>query len=517
MADPLTIIGCVGAICNIIDASGKAITTLNGLRNRWTTADITLLTLATELTALKAALTKIQNLIEDNDPQVLHYQLIMDLRQSIECFKLLINALERVLTSLDIFGFRPLDFAQRLKISFSQNKVDDIEKLLQRQTSALTLLLTALSCTTLTKQERLMKRIHSSQEIKRAKSDSASVRGLRDSSSFASKWSDTLSRFSVEFDFDTEIFSARKILLLGDDESHKDKIIKEIHDKYLLQCTEEEISSCRLPLLKACLDHTKILIRTIEEHAVPYAPFSGGSQQRLLLASSLEDHIDPVLEEQILDAMIATWDTASSIPPIIFLKELKYLKFPNLYPPTAADFLRAKARHSKQEISTVGPFASKLRRIDDSQLTVLRIPDSTYYTSENLEISLRGVHHVRVLIDLERDHLVLARAVILVRALVTSFSRLPLTAREADIMIYVRNSDKFDDWLLELPLGEFIPDYDGANSFMGLQIYLQELCARTIHHWFSLRLVRLQKHERMDLVQLFQPCMLHNILRSSMV
>ncbi|KAJ4369823.1 Guanine nucleotide-binding protein alpha-2 subunit [Neocucurbitaria cava] len=296
MADPITIIGCVGAICNIIDATGKAISTLNGLRNRWATADITLLTLATQLMALRAALSKIQALMEDSYASVLHYQLIMDLEQSVECCKLLISALGKILSDLDACGDRPLDFAHRLKVAFGHNKVDDIEKLLQHQTSALTLLLTALSCTTLFEQKRSIKKLHSSRGIKRAKYDSASLTGLRDSSSFASKWSDTLSKFSLEFEFDPVIFSsdvyqrafrkslkqawtqqprpsvpkplsACKILLLGDDETGKDELVNQIHKTRLLQCTEEEISTCRLPRLKACLEHTKLLIRTMDQQA----------------------------------------------------------------------------------------------------------------------------------------------------------------------------------------------------------------------------------------------------------
>lgn len=142
MADPLTIIGGVGAICNIIEAASKVISTLNSLRHRWATADMTLLSLAAQLTALRAALSKIQTWMEDSYTQVLHYQLTMDLETSVACCNLLITELGAVVSGLEDCVDRPLDFARRLRVAFSHRKVDDVEKLLQQQTSALNLLLT---------------------------------------------------------------------------------------------------------------------------------------------------------------------------------------------------------------------------------------------------------------------------------------------------------------------------------------------------------------------------------------
>lgn len=41
MADPISIIGTVGALANIIDAVNKAIGTISELRNQWKEADLT--------------------------------------------------------------------------------------------------------------------------------------------------------------------------------------------------------------------------------------------------------------------------------------------------------------------------------------------------------------------------------------------------------------------------------------------------------------------------------------------
>lgn len=144
MADPLTIIGCVGGLCNVIDCATKAISALNRLRTRWATADLAILTLASQLMALRAALAKLQTWSEHNHPESLHYQLVMDLDGSVEACQLLVSKLEAFVSSLET-STRPLDFSSRLKVAFGHGRADHIEKLLQQQTSALTLLLTALN------------------------------------------------------------------------------------------------------------------------------------------------------------------------------------------------------------------------------------------------------------------------------------------------------------------------------------------------------------------------------------
>lgn len=91
MADPITIIGTVGALANIVDLVSKTIKSMRDLQGRWKQADLTFLSLAAQLTALRAALQKIQQwsvgeLAGDPD-----YQLIMDLDVSISCCRLLIG------------------------------------------------------------------------------------------------------------------------------------------------------------------------------------------------------------------------------------------------------------------------------------------------------------------------------------------------------------------------------------------------------------------------------------------
>lgn len=60
MMDPISIIGTAGALANIVDVIGQTIKAVRTLRNEWKDADLTLLSLTSKLTALRAALSKIK-------------------------------------------------------------------------------------------------------------------------------------------------------------------------------------------------------------------------------------------------------------------------------------------------------------------------------------------------------------------------------------------------------------------------------------------------------------------------
>jgi guanine nucleotide-binding protein G(i) subunit alpha len=67
MAEALAVIGAAGAVANIIDVAGKTIKSLHDLHNRWRDADFTLLNLIAQLTALRAALSMIQEWIDGTE------------------------------------------------------------------------------------------------------------------------------------------------------------------------------------------------------------------------------------------------------------------------------------------------------------------------------------------------------------------------------------------------------------------------------------------------------------------
>jgi hypothetical protein len=142
MADPISIIGTFGAAANIVDVIGKTISTIRELRDEWKEADLTFLSLAAQLTALKAALTKIKEWTDNEfgDP---HHQLVMDLDVSMSCCRMLIGKIDLLLSKLHHTGDETLDFSSKVKLVFGNKNIDDVQKLIEQQTSALTLLLTA--------------------------------------------------------------------------------------------------------------------------------------------------------------------------------------------------------------------------------------------------------------------------------------------------------------------------------------------------------------------------------------
>ena len=142
MADPISIIGTAGAVANIIDVLGKTISTIRELRNEWKEADITFLSLVAQLTALRASLTKTKEWT-DTDPADPHYQLVMDLDVIISCCRMLIGKIDTRLSELQQTVNEKLDFSSKVKLVFGSKSMDNLQKLIEQQTSALTLLLTA--------------------------------------------------------------------------------------------------------------------------------------------------------------------------------------------------------------------------------------------------------------------------------------------------------------------------------------------------------------------------------------
>jgi len=142
MAEALAVVGSVGAICNLVAGIGKVILLITDLTTKWDDADLTLLSLASQLTALRAATTKIREWTE-RDLRDVHHQLTMDLDISIKCCQLLINKIEGFFSDLAALTEKPLELRQKFKVVFGSAGPENVQKLIERQTSALTLLLTA--------------------------------------------------------------------------------------------------------------------------------------------------------------------------------------------------------------------------------------------------------------------------------------------------------------------------------------------------------------------------------------
>ena len=141
MADPLTIVGALGSVAGIIDVLGKSISTIRELQNDWKRADVYVLNIGAQLIALKTALAKIQEWM-DNDSVGSHHQLVMDRDIVITCCKTLVENVDANLSRLKRDQDGKLDMSAKIKLVFGSN-MDELPKMIERQTVALTAILSA--------------------------------------------------------------------------------------------------------------------------------------------------------------------------------------------------------------------------------------------------------------------------------------------------------------------------------------------------------------------------------------
>lgn len=140
MADPISIIGAIGAIANIIDVVAKTVSTIRQLHNRWKESDFILINIISQLVALKATLTKIQEWLEtDVDP---YHQLVMDLELSLSCCKMLVTRLDgEVLAVCRTSDW--MDNKGKIELLIKHGTLEELQKMVERQSIGLSLLLTA--------------------------------------------------------------------------------------------------------------------------------------------------------------------------------------------------------------------------------------------------------------------------------------------------------------------------------------------------------------------------------------
>ena len=112
------------------------------LRSRWKEADLSLASLTAQLVALRAALSKIQEWV-DLEVNETHHQFTMDLDISVSCCKILTDRLEAIFNEAARVNNNPRDILGKLKVVYGIGALDELQKLVERQTSSLTLLLTA--------------------------------------------------------------------------------------------------------------------------------------------------------------------------------------------------------------------------------------------------------------------------------------------------------------------------------------------------------------------------------------
>ena len=144
--DPVSLIGLAGSIVNIVDVAAKSINALRDLQQRYKAADLTVNSLIGQLYTLKTALSRIEAWMCSSlsrEPQ--HGQLVTDLSVSLDCCRTLVTFMHEHLLRLDWTDTNELTLASKVKAVFHDGEVKELASHLDRQTGALTLLLTALN------------------------------------------------------------------------------------------------------------------------------------------------------------------------------------------------------------------------------------------------------------------------------------------------------------------------------------------------------------------------------------
>lgn len=142
MADPITIIGTAGALANIIDVLAKVIGTVSEYRRMWQEADLAALNLESQLAALSTALNKIKAWT-DSSSQVPHHQLVIDLDRCMLCCRTLISKIDAEISQSQVTAENRLDVASKFRLLLKTRDFENVQRMIEQQTGALTLLLVA--------------------------------------------------------------------------------------------------------------------------------------------------------------------------------------------------------------------------------------------------------------------------------------------------------------------------------------------------------------------------------------
>ena len=187
---------------------------------------------------------------------------------------------------------------------------------------------------TLAEQKGKLETTKTRKVLDRAKADSASLYVLRDSASFTSRLTDNLSKISYVFAFDRNVFSSKvyerafrgsvkhtlkeqqqrtksksssqseqyeSILLLGEDEISKDRLVNDIQAICGLDYVEEGWPRYRLKMQKLCIE----LIWTIIKRGTPCDWKT--DQVSVLYDYSCKPHDETPQFEDVLDACAILW------------------------------------------------------------------------------------------------------------------------------------------------------------------------------------------------------------------
>ncbi|MCJ1377204.1 guanine nucleotide-binding protein subunit alpha [Xylographa soralifera] len=213
--DPVSIIGLAQSVLSIVGVIAKNVNALSTLQAKYRNADLSVFLLIGQLSTLKAALGQISEWIkiEDLTAQSEHLQLVEDLKLALNGCQVLISILDdRVDQLANKEGSDSLKVQGKIVFLWEEQELNVYVTHLNNQVNALTLLLSAIHCRSLSQERTLLQSPESRHVIQRLRDDTSSLLWLRDSESILSR--KTMSTFNSKvletvFDFDGEVFNSK--------------------------------------------------------------------------------------------------------------------------------------------------------------------------------------------------------------------------------------------------------------------------------------------------------------------
>ncbi|KAL6721043.1 guanine nucleotide-binding protein subunit alpha [Lecanora helva] len=211
--DPVSAVSLAGSVIGIIDVATRSISALRKIQERWKNADINVSVLLGQLVTLKAALDQISTWVSTKlagAPR--NYEIIFDLDAAVQNCRFLLAILDDRLSTFEWNGSSHLAFESRVKAVFESSNTKEWAVHLSHQSAAMTLLLTAMNCQSVSDQMDILECKENRKILDQIKDDSSSLICHRDSSSLRDSivaTTDRSSMLSKEFDFDAAILGSK--------------------------------------------------------------------------------------------------------------------------------------------------------------------------------------------------------------------------------------------------------------------------------------------------------------------
>ena len=174
MADPLSILGGVGSILQIITHVTKLAKSLNEVRESYQNVSLNITLVASQLSTIRAALEALHTWRNSDTIETeASIQLDQDLGLSLSCCAILITVIDGKLTEA---GYKPgLGMKQKIKYLWLEDTLKEYVSNLEGQVRALQLLLTIFQCRTATEQKQQLAKAESRSVIAQVRAETMTL------------------------------------------------------------------------------------------------------------------------------------------------------------------------------------------------------------------------------------------------------------------------------------------------------------------------------------------------------